>query len=92
MPKLVSVEPRVSRKIFLKYDDGVEGQVDLTKTIERNVFDDLNDLKEFSKIYFNENTDELCWPCGVRMCTNALYRQVSLLSLMDRLKISIDNV
>ncbi len=92
MPKLVSVEPRDSRKIFLKYDDGVEGQVDLTKTIERNVFDDLNDLKEFSKIYFNENTDELCWPCGVRMCTNALYRQVSLLSLMDRLKISIDNV
>lgn len=92
MPKLVSVEPRDSRKIFLKYDDGVEGQVDLTKTIERNFFDDLNDLKEFSNIYFDENTNELCWPCGVRMCTNALYRQVSLLSLMDRLKISIDNV
>lgn len=91
MPKLVSVEPCDSRKIFLKYDDGVEGQVDLTKTIERNFFDELRNVSEFSKIFYDNNTDELCWSCGVRMCTNALYRQISLLSLMNRLKINIDN-
>lgn len=92
MPRLVSVKPNDSLKIFLRYEDGVEGHVDLSKTIDRNGFDELRDYSQFSKIYFDEHTDELCWSCGVRMCTNALYRQVSLLSLMNRLKISIENV
>lgn len=92
MPRLISVKPNDSLRIFIRYEDGVEGQVDLSKTIERNGFYKLKDNFEFSKIFYDENTDELCWPCGVRMCTNALYRQVSLLSLMGRLKISIDDV
>lgn len=91
MAKLLSVEPKGPLNVFLSYDDGTEGSIDLTKTIERNNYTQLKGEKEFSKVFYDKTTNELCWPCGVRMCCNALHKQLSLLLLMSRLKIDINN-
>jgi len=91
LAKLLTVEPKDSLNIFLIYNDGVEGSIDLSRTIERNNYEELKNQKEFSKVFYDNATNELCWPSGVRMCCNALYEQLSLRSLMSRLKIDIDN-
>ncbi len=91
MAKLIDVESNNSLQVHLKYDDNLSGKIDLTKTIERNSYTQLYDQKEFSKVYVDELTNELCWPSGVRMCANALHKQLSLLELMHRLKIDINN-
>lgn len=91
MAKILSVEPKEYLNVFLCYDDGTEGKIDLSKTIERNNYIELKNKNEFSKVFIDKNTNELCWPSGVRMCCNALHKQLSLLSLMSRLKIDIDN-
>ena len=91
MPKLLNVEPVDELTVHLKYDDDLKGKVDLSKAIERNQFTELKEKSEFSKVYVDEFTNELCWPSGARMCANALYKQLELLELMRRLKIDIDN-
>lgn len=91
MAKLLSVEPQNSLNVFLSYDDGTEGVIDLSKTIERNNYLELKNEEEFSKVFYDKTTNELCWQSGVRMCCNALHKQLSLLSLMSRLKIDINN-
>ena len=91
MAKLISVEPLQSLNVFLSYDDSTEGRIDLTKTIERNNYTELKNENEFSKVFIDKTTNELCWPSGVRMCCNALHKQLSLLSLMSRLKIDLNN-
>ena len=91
MAELISAQAASEQNIYLKYDDGVEGKVDLAKTIENNCFNELKNPEEFEKVYHDKKTNELCWPSGVRLCTNALHEKLSLLSLMNRLKIDIDN-
>lgn len=91
MANLLSVKSLGCLSVYLEYDDGVEGKIDLTNTISKNCFDDLKDQEEFSKVFYDECTNELCWPGGVRLCVNALHEKLSLLSLMNRLKIDLDN-
>ena len=91
MAELVSVKAADKQNVYLKYDDGAEGKIDLSKTIENNCFDELKDPDEFQKVHYDKDTNELCWPGGVRLCLNALHEKLSLLSLMNRLKIDIDD-
>ena len=91
MAKLVDVDTCGTVSVHLKYSDKLEGKVDLAKTIQRNGYDQLYDKSEFDKVFIDEYTNELCWPSGVRMCANALYKQLSLLELMHRLKIDLNN-
>ncbi len=92
MARLVSFKPLDSEIVYLEYSDGLEGEVDLTKTIENNYFDSLKEFDEFKKVYHNKKTNELCWPGGVRLCLNALHEKLSLTLLMKRLKIDLDDV
>ena len=91
MAKLLTAAASNDLYVRLKYDDELEGEINLSKTIDRNSFKELFIRSEFEKVFVNEFTNELCWPSGVRMCANALHKQLELLSLMNRLKIKIDD-
>lgn len=91
MAQIIDVTPKGVCKVKLSYDDGLTGDMDLVKAIERNNFSELMNNSEFEKVYVDQTTNELCWPSGVRMCGNALHKQLSLLCLMNRLKINLDN-
>lgn len=91
MARLISYKPLESQKVFLEYNDGLKGELDLSKTIVNNSYDSLKDSEEFKKVFHGKETNELCWPSGVRLCLNALHDKLSLILLMNRLKIDIDD-
>lgn len=55
----------VSDKIvWLSFDDGVSGEVDLSDSLIGTVFEPLKDEAEFSKVYFDEELETIAWPNG----------------------------
>lgn len=92
MYKLIEVKPLNDFKILLKYSNGVSGEYDLSKVIQRNDFKILRSEKIFNQVFIDEKTNDVCWPCGVSLCKNAIYRQIELKSIVNKLHIDPDKV
>ena len=92
MYKLIEVKPLENFKLFLRYSNGVKGEYDLSKVIERDDFKILRSEKIFNQVFIDEKTNDIFWPCGVSLCRDAVYRQLELKSLMKNLSIDLDKV
>jgi hypothetical protein len=65
-------------RIHLRFEDGVEGDVDLGRLIRfEGVFAPLLDPKEFARLTVNKEIGTICWPNGADMDPDVLYAQVS---------------
>ena len=84
----IAVEPREGYRIWLLYEDGVEGEVDLSD-IERNgIFEVWNDKSFFEKVYISE-FESVAWSDDLDLCPDSLYIRVtgkSVEELMPALK------
>lgn len=64
-PRAVSVEPREGYTLWLRFEDGAEGLLDMTKDVEKdwNRIKPLRDLDVFRRAQIgNEHEDGLLWP------------------------------
>lgn len=50
--------------VWLSFDDGASGEVDLEEALIGPVFEPLKDTSEFSKLYFDEELETVVWPNG----------------------------
>lgn len=50
--------------VWLSFDDGASGEVNLVESLVDPVFEPLKDNKEFSKVYFDEELETIAWPNG----------------------------
>jgi len=50
--------------IWVAFDDGVSGKVDLTCALDGPIFEPLKDNEEFSKVYFDSEIETVAWPNG----------------------------
>lgn len=72
-PRLRSVEPRAEYRIYLSYDDGTEGEVDLSKDVERGgVFARLRNPQYFAQVHISES-DAVAWDDVLDLCPDTLY-------------------
>jgi len=51
-------------KLWVAFDDGTEGQVDLAGYLSGSVFEPLKDESFFSKVYIDEELETVAWPNG----------------------------
>ena len=52
-------------RVYLRFEDGVEGEIDVADLIEfTGVFAVLRDTEEFGKLSVNEEVGTICWPNG----------------------------
>ncbi len=64
--------------VHLRFEDGVEGEVDLSRLIRfEGVFAPLRDPKEFALLTVNVEIGTICWPNGADLDPDVLYAQVS---------------
>ncbi|MBI2203604.1 MAG: DUF2442 domain-containing protein [Candidatus Rokubacteria bacterium] len=60
---VVKVETRVGYRIWLQFQDGVEGEVDLEPLLTfQGVFAPLRDLAFFSRVRVSPDLGTICWP------------------------------
>ena len=76
MYKINKIKILSDYKIWLKYSDHTEGVVDLSDLVGRGVFSEWNDYDNFKNVKIG-TSGELIWPCGLDLCSDALYLKLT---------------
>ena len=76
MLKPLEVKPLPGYKIWLKYADGVEGEVDLSDLVGKGVFRLWDDPNAFEKVSVGKS-GEIRWGEQVDLCADAIYMQLT---------------
>lgn len=76
MFKLVEVRVLEGYRVWLRYTDGVEGEVDLSDLAGRGVLEAWNDRRFFEKARFDES-GALAWGGDIDLCPDALYLRLT---------------
>ena len=71
---IVEARPVGGYKLFLRFEDGVSSEVDVSTLIEfRGVFEPLRDVHEFAKVRVEPELGTVVWPNGADLDPDVLY-------------------
>ena len=76
LPKLREAQYRRDCRIWLKFADGVEGEVDLEGELWGEVFEPLKDKTRFAEFALNEELETIVWPNGADFAPEFLYQKL----------------
>lgn len=77
MYRIVEVEPRAGYRIWIRFEDGTAGEVDLSDLVGKGVFRRWQDEGEFRKVRVDAETGTVTWPGEIDLAPDALYRDVA---------------
>jgi len=60
-------------QLWLKFNDGAEGAVDLSKELWGAVFEPLKDVNLFSQVKVDTELDTIVWPNGADLAPEFLH-------------------
>ncbi|MDW8310567.1 MAG: DUF2442 domain-containing protein [Verrucomicrobiales bacterium] len=83
MKRIVFAEALPGYRVKLRYDDGVEGVVDLSAKVGHGVFAAWNDPSHFASVKIEEGGEALIWPGDIDLCADALYLEITGLQPQD---------
>ena len=76
MKKITAVQARDDHRVWMRFEDGVEGEVDLSHLVGVGVFRIWRDRQRFQQVRVGE-FGELSWGEDVDLCPDSLYLQVT---------------
>jgi hypothetical protein len=76
MERIVQVQPKAGYRLWLRFTDGAEGEVDLSHLVGRGVFQAWQNPAEFAKVMVDPETGTVAWPGGIDLDPDVLYAQV----------------
>lgn len=75
---IVEVRPLRDYVLYLRFEDGAEGEVDLGSLIQfKGVFASLKDQARFDEVYVNPEMGTICWPNGADLDPCVLYSEIT---------------
>jgi len=77
MYRIVEVEARSGYRIWIRFEDGVVGEVDLSDLVGKGVFRRWQDEDEFRKVHIDAETGTVAWPGQIDLAPDALYRDLA---------------
>jgi len=76
MPRPIAVKPLANFRIWLRYDDGIEGEVDLSDLAGRGVFTAWADPAYLADVRVGSGGG-IEWGAEIDLCPDALYLQLT---------------
>lgn len=76
LPKLQEAEYKGDYRIWLKFADGVEGEIDFEKELWGEIFQPLKNKARFSEFRFDEELETIVWPNGADFAPEFLYQHL----------------
>ena len=76
MKKAVQAKPLDDYRLWLKYADGTEGEVDLSDLAGRGVFKAWSDRKVFLAVTVDDS-GAIVWPGEIDLCPDALFLRLT---------------
>ena len=89
----IKVEARPGYRIWLEYDDGVCGELDLSHLVGKGVFKAWEEPGFFEKAHIDEH-GAIAWDENIDMCRYALYMDITRKSwdeLPDESEVAVHN-
>ena len=75
----VAVEPREGFRIWIRYEDGAEGEVDLSDIAGKGVFKAWEDGEYFEGVHISSHRS-IAWDDELELCADALYMELTGIS------------
>jgi hypothetical protein len=63
-------------RVWLRFADGLSGEIDLERELWGPVFVPLKDVAEFAKVRFDPDLDTIVWPNGADLAPEFLYDEL----------------
>jgi len=77
IPKILTVKALEKYKIYLQYENGTEGVVDLGYLAHKGVFEAWEQDNLFSKVYIDTETFAVAWNETLELCPDNLYLRLT---------------
>jgi hypothetical protein len=75
---IISVKVVGEHQLWLKFEDGMNGTVDISQLVKfTGVFAPLKEQEQFKKVRLNKETGAIFWPGGADLDPDVLYSIVS---------------
>lgn len=59
--KIVACKPKTQYRVWIRFDDGLEGEVDLSDLVGKGVFEAWESVEFFNQVRVDPRTDTLAW-------------------------------
>ncbi len=76
MKKITSLKILNDYRVWLRFNDGAEGEIDFSSKLRTGVFAFWNDYENFRKARIGD-CDELIWNDQIDFCSDSLWLQVT---------------
>ena len=76
MPEPIRVEPRTGYRIYVEYDDGASGEVDLSDNVGLGIFKVWDEPGVFEQVHITED-GAIGWSDELDLCPDAIYFQLT---------------
>ncbi|MBI3006540.1 MAG: DUF2442 domain-containing protein [Ignavibacteriales bacterium] len=76
MVKLVEVKAKPDYRLWLRYENGVEGEIDFSKEVGQGVFAYWSNPDNFQNVHIG-NSGELSWSDQLDICADAMYLSIT---------------
>lgn len=76
MIRPTDVEAREGYRIWLRYSDGVEGEIDLSDLVGKGVFAAWNEPDFFEKVHVTEHR-AIAWDGDIEICPDTIYMELT---------------
>ena len=76
LPKLQEARYCGSYRVWLRFADGVEGEIDLEDQLWGEMFEPLKETATFSAFALSHDIGTLVWPNGADLAPEYLYQRV----------------
>lgn len=76
VPRIVEAQYRKDYRIWVRFADQVEGEVDLEGELWGDVFAPLKNRTEFAKLHLDEELGTVVWPNGADFAPEFLYTKL----------------
>ncbi|MHB8874732.1 MAG: DUF2442 domain-containing protein [Myxococcaceae bacterium] len=76
--QIVEVQLRGGHRLFLRFNDGSQGIVDIADVIAfEGVFSSLRDQTNFEKVFVDSQWGTVCWPDNLDLAPEPLYERIT---------------
>jgi hypothetical protein len=75
-PVVVDARPLPRHRVWLRFSDGVTGEVDLSHLVGRGLFARLHQPGEFERLSVDREAGTIVWPGGLDVAPDALYERI----------------
>jgi hypothetical protein len=77
MKKIIAFKVCENYRVWLRFNDGVEGEADFSPQVGLGVFAVWTDYTVFQQVFIGEHGRTLVWPGELDFCADALWLQIT---------------